>query len=200
VKRLVLATKNKGKVREIRELLQNLPLEIVGLEAYPDAPEVVETGVTFAENATLKAKIIAEFTGQMTLSDDSGLEVDVLNGAPGVYSARYGEPGWNDQERYQYLLEKMKDIPETQRTARFQAVIALYEPALGLLELAQGTIEGKIGTVPRGNNGFGYDPVFYLNDSKTMAELSEVEKNQQSHRSRALERLKPRLSELLRQG
>ena len=200
MKRLVLATKNKGKVREIRELLQNLPLEIVGLEAYPDAPEVVETGVTFAENATLKAKIIAEFTGQMTLSDDSGLEVDVLNGAPGVYSARYGEPGWNDQERYQYLLEKMKDIPETQRTARFQAVIALYEPALGLLELAQGTIEGKIGTVPRGNNGFGYDPVFYLNDSKTMAELSEVEKNQQSHRSRALERLKPRLSELLRQG
>lgn len=201
MRRLVLATRNKGKIREIRELLTGLPVELVGLDQYPDAPEVDETGTSFAENAILKAKTIAEFTGELTLADDSGLEVDYLGGEPGIYSARYGEPGWNDIQRYQYLLEKLTGVPEAKRTARFHSVVAVYDPSRSSLETAEGTVPGVISLEPRGNQGFGYDPVFNLPEyGRSMAELSEEEKNQVSHRGRAIVNLRPRLAEILNQG
>lgn len=194
MQKLVLASTNKGKVQEIRELLTGLSFEIVGLADYPNAPEVAETGTTFAENAMLKAKAIGEFTGSLTLADDSGLEVDCLGGEPGVYSARYGEQGWNDRQRYQYLVSKLKNVSPKLRSARFHSAVALYDPVSDRLELAEGTVEGKIIDEPRGENGFGYDPVFFLPEyGQTMAELPEAEKNRLSHRGRAIAKIIPKL-------
>ncbi len=194
MRKLVLATTNKGKVAELRELLVDLPVEVRGLQDYPQAPAVAETGTTFAENAILKAKAVAAFTGELTLADDSGLEVDALNGEPGVYSARYGQPGWNDRQRFEYLLSKVTAIPEAQRTARFRCTVALYDPAGDQLELADGTVAGLIVTEPRGVNGFGYDPVFFLPEfQRTMAELPPEQKNRLSHRARAIAALIPQL-------
>lgn len=198
MRRLVLATTNKGKVAEIRELLTGLPVEIVGLEQFPGLPPVEETGRTFRENAIIKAKTVAGYTRELTLADDSGLEVDALGGEPGVYSARYGQPGWNDRERYQYLLDKLQGYGPDDRTARFRCVIAVYDPNACRLETAEGTVEGRIATTPKGNNGFGYDPVFYLPEFRqTIAELPESLKNQLSHRARAITALKPKLQVLL---
>ena len=123
MEKLVLASRNKGKLEEFRQLLADLPLEIVGVDEFPGAPEVEETGNTFKENAVLKATIVAEAIGKMVLADDSGLVVDALNGEPGIYSARYGKPEWDGRGRYQYLLEKLAKVPEVQRTARFVAVL-----------------------------------------------------------------------------
>ena len=198
MRRLVLASRNKGKINELRELLSGLPLEIVGLDQYPGAPEVAEAGKTFSENAIIKAKAIGEYTGELTLADDSGLEVDFLNGEPGVYSARYGEPGWNDRQRYQYLLQKLQNVPHDRRQARFRSVVAVFDPGAGRLELAEGAVSGVIVDEPRGNQGFGYDPVFFLPEyQQTMAELSAARKNDLSHRGRAIQAIMPRIQQML---
>lgn len=190
--KLVLASTNKGKVVELKEILAGIPLEVVGLDGFPDAPQVEETGRTFMENAILKARTIGDFIGELTLADDSGLEVDALNGEPGIYSARYGQPGWSDRERYRFLLEKLQGIPLEKRTARFRCAAVLYDPNNNRIEQADGTVEGLIIDEPRGANGFGYDPVFYIPElNKTMAELSPEAKNRFSHRSRAVEKLIP---------
>ncbi len=197
MRRLVLATTNNGKVVELRKLLKDLPYEVVGLPAYPGAPEVEETGSTFAENAVLKAKAMAEYTGELTLADDSGLEVDALNGAPGVFSARYGQPGWNDRQRYEYLLVKLAGTPLAERTARFRCAVALYDPSSGRLEQADGAVEGLILEAPRGSNGFGYDPLFLVPElNLTLSELSADRKNELSHRARAIQKILPMLGQM----
>ncbi|HBF36010.1 MAG TPA: non-canonical purine NTP pyrophosphatase [Firmicutes bacterium] len=198
MRRLVLATRNRGKIVELQEMLADLPLEIVGVASYPEAPEVAETGKTFRDNAYLKAKAIADFTHEMTLADDSGLEVDYLKGEPGVYSARYGEIGWNDQQRYEYLLSKLNNVPENLRKARFRSVVVVYDPGTGQSEFTEGSVEGVILTEPRGSNGFGYDPVFYFPEyQKTMAELPAVQKNALSHRGWAIQKMVPQLQKLI---
>jgi XTP/dITP diphosphohydrolase len=200
VRRLVLASRNKGKIKELQEMLSGMPVVIVGITEYPDAPEVAETGKTFAENAALKARAIAEYTHELTLADDSGLEVDYLGGEPGVYSARYGESGWNDRQRYQYLLHKLENVPPDLRQAKFRSVVALCDPLTGKVELAEGAVAGMIGIEPKGDHGFGYDPIFYLPEfQKTMAELSDEQKNQLSHRGRAIRAMIPRLNQVLQQ-
>jgi XTP/dITP diphosphohydrolase len=170
---------------ELRALLAvELPLEVVPLPA--GAPEVEETGATFSENARLKAHSIARWSGEWVLADDSGLEVDALGGAPGVYSSRYAGPGAGDADRVAKLLEAMREIPPEQRTARFRCVAAIAAPD-GRIWTADGTCEGVIATEPRGEHGFGYDPVFYLPPYQaTMAELAPEVKNRISHRAHAL--------------
>jgi XTP/dITP diphosphohydrolase len=201
VRKIVLASRNKGKIQEIKDLLASLsalPMEVTGLGEYPGAPEVAETGKTFLENAVLKAKAIAEFTHELTLADDSGLEVDYLNGEPGVYSARYGEPGWDDRKRYEYLLHNLKNVPESRRNARFRCVVAVYDPASNRVITGEGKIEGIILEEPIGTNGFGYDPVFYIPDkSRTMAQLSDAEKNAISHRGEAIRDIITKLNAIL---
>jgi XTP/dITP diphosphohydrolase len=198
VRRLVLASRNKGKLKELQELLAPLPLEVVGLDNYPLAPEVAETGTTFTDNAILKAKAIGEYTHELTLADDSRLEVAYLAGAPGVYSARYGELGWNDRDRYEYLLNKLKNVPVHLRGANFRSVVAVFDPLNGRIELAEGTVAGVISTAPQGSQGFGYDPIFYLPEyQKTMAELPAKQKNELSHRGRAVQAIIPRIYQLL---
>lgn len=197
MRKIVLASRNKDKIQEIKELLAGLPLQVTGLEAYPGAPEVAETGKTFMDNAVLKAKAIAEFAGELSLADDSGLEVDCLNGEPGVYSARYGEPGWNDRQRYEYLLQNLAGIPESKRSARFRSAVAVYDPVSGKTITGEGRVEGLILTEPKGTNGFGYDPVFYIpGKGRTMAELSDAEKNAISHRGEAIRDIIPKLNEM----
>ena len=187
MKRLVIATQNVGKAREMAEALSELPYEVVSLADYPDAPEVEETGSTFTQNAVLKATAYARYTGELTLADDSGLEVDALGGAPGVLSSRFAP---TDPERNAKLLDLMKDIPDDRRTARFRCAIAIAEPD-GSAQTCEGTVEGVIAHEPKGANGFGYDPVFYLPDlGKHMAELTSSEKNAISHRGKALEKAK----------
>jgi XTP/dITP diphosphohydrolase len=194
---VVIATKNPGKVREIREVLSEFDLTIESLERFGAIPEPEETGTTFAENARQKALYYARATGQWALADDSGLEVDALGGEPGVYSARYAaEQAGPDADRDAIdnannakVLTGLTDVPDEQRTARFVCHLALADVD-GILLEARGTIEGRIGHAPRGDNGFGYDPLFYVPDrGKTTAELPPSEKNAISHRGSALRSL-----------
>jgi len=183
--RLLIATLNPGKVKEYEELLAGLPLELT----YPPQEgldiEVAETGESFAENARLKAAAYARASGLLTLADDSGLEVDALGGDPGIRSARYAGKGASDEGRYRLLLEKLREVPWEERTARFRCVIAVATPE-GQIRTAEGTCEGIIAFAPRGEHGFGYDPVFYFPEyGMTMAELSPATKNKISHRARA---------------
>ena len=183
--KLLIATHNAGKKAEYAQLLQGLDLELNTLSDLGIELVISEDGATFAQNALLKARGYAAATGLLTLADDSGLEVDALGGAPGVYTARYGSEGLSDEGRYRLLLENLRGIPDEQRTARFRCVIALAWPD-GHTELAEGTCEGRIAHEPRGEHGFGYDPVFYLPEfGCTMAELPEGVKNRISHRARA---------------
>ena len=183
--KLLLATRNRAKVREYSRLLRGIPYTIISLQDVGIDEEVEETGDTFEENAVLKAKTYAKLSGLVTMADDSGLEVDALGGAPGVLSARYAGDGATDEERIAFLLANMADIAWQNREARFRCVIAISSPD-GDVELCQGTCPGVITFEPRGENGFGYDPVFYLPDRDcTMAELSLEEKNEISHRGRA---------------
>ena len=180
--RLLIATTNAGKINEYRLLLEGIGADVVGLRDLRLDLDVAETGATFEENARLKARAYAEATGLWTLADDSGLCVDVLNGAPGVFSARYGP---TDQTRVERLLNEMRSVPEEKRTARFVCAIVLAEPA-GSTRAFEGVCEGRIARQPSGSNGFGFDPVFYLPDlAQTMAELPIAVKNQISHRARA---------------
>jgi len=188
--RLLIATHNIGKKREYDELLTGLGYELQTLDEAGVADEIQETGGTFEENAILKAKGYAALSGMMTLADDSGLEVDALDGEPGVYSARYGGAGLDDCGRYQLVLDKMRLVPQVQRTARFRCVIAVAWPD-GRLETASGACEGVIAEEPRGEHGFGYDPIFYLPHlGQTMAEIDEIVKNQLSHRGKAVAAIK----------
>jgi XTP/dITP diphosphohydrolase len=188
IRKLLLATNNRGKVREYHSLLKDVPLKLVTLADEGIKTIVEETGKTFEENAGLKAKIIAAESRLLTLADDSGLEVDALGGEPGVLSARYAGEGTSDAEKVDYLLSRLKGIPEGKRSAQFRCVIAVAEPD-GETEFFSGECRGVITLAPHGTNGFGYDPVFFIPElGKTMAELSFEEKNSISHRARAVEK------------
>jgi XTP/dITP diphosphohydrolase len=199
-RKLLVATHNRGKIREYRELLADLPLQVTYLDAEGITVEVVETGATFHDNALLKATSYARLTGLWTWADDSGLEVDALAGRPGVLSARYGGPGLSDRDRYLKLLGELAGVPDHERTARFHCVVAIALPD-GRTGTADGAVEGVILRAPRGEQGFGYDPVFYVPDRQsTMAELPSEVKNAISHRGLAAQRAKTLLQELLATG
>jgi len=184
--RLVLATRNQGKVRELSALLAPLGMEVRSLFDYPEVPPVEEDGRTFMENAVKKARYTCAATGEAALADDSGLEVDCLGGAPGVHSARFaGLPG-DDEANNHRLLQLLAGVPLDRRTARFRCAVAVAFPD-GELLTAEGTCEGLIVDEPRGKEGFGYDPLFYLPEyGKTVAELDLETKNRVSHRGRAM--------------
>jgi XTP/dITP diphosphohydrolase len=197
-RKLLVATHNPGKVREYQTLLADLPLEVTYLDAEGITLEVEETGHTFAENAVLKATTYARASGLWTWADDSGLEVDALDGAPGVYSARYGGSGLRDADRYRKLLDALTGVSWAQRTARFRCVVALATPA-GDVQTADGACAGIIAFGPAGSNGFGYDPVFYLPDrGQTMAQLPAETKHEISHRGRAARAAETLLEAMLR--
>lgn len=182
---LLLATTNRHKLDEFRAIFSNLPFTLLSLHDIQLDMDVEETGTTFRENAELKARAYAHASGMLSLADDSGLEIDALGGAPGVYSARFAGREATYQERFDILLTQLKDVPVEQRTARFRCVISLAEPS-GYLRSVDGTIEGVIADAPRGNNGFGYDPIFLVPAlGQTTAEISPEQKNQISHRGRA---------------
>jgi XTP/dITP diphosphohydrolase len=188
--KVVVATRNKGKLREIVPLLADLQLELVTIdEVAPDA-ELREDGVTFVENALAKARQAARATGLPAIADDSGLEVDALDGAPGVYSARYAGPGADDAKNNAKLLESLRGVPLARRSAQFRCVAVFVDPALGLEIVREGTSAGEILEAPRGEDGFGYDPLFLaLAVGRTMAELPLEEKNRISHRAAAFRAL-----------
>lgn len=195
IKEVVLATGNEGKVKEFSNLLEGVFGKIISLSDLGSPPEVIEDGLTFRDNALKKAREIAQYSGKLTLADDSGLEVDALNGQPGVYSARYSGEGATDKTNIDKVLAKLGNNPN--RKARFVCVLALVDPN-GEELVVEGFCEGVILGEPRGEGGFGYDPVFYLPDRrKTMAELEPELKNTISHRANALKKLK---TELERKG
>jgi len=196
MKTLVLASKNRGKIREIEEMLRGLPWEIKSLYDYPDCPEPAETGETFLANALIKARTVSRHTSEVVLADDSGLEVDALGGEPGVRSARYAGEGASDDENNDKLLRVMSDVPEGQRGAAFRCVLVLYHPR-GDYVTFEGTWRGVIASSPAGTEGFGYDPLFYLPErGLTVAQLTPEEKNRLSHRSQAVGRLRKYLQSL----
>jgi XTP/dITP diphosphohydrolase len=187
---VIVATRNKGKIREIRDALKGLDLRIYGLSDFPDVPDIEEDGDSFTENALGKARFYAAYFGKLTLADDSGLEVDSLKGLPGVYSARYAGERASSQENNQKLLREMQGVPISKRGARFRCVIAMKSPG-GREVLAEGSCRGRIGFKEKGRKGFGYDPLFILpKEGKTMAELSLEEKNRVSHRGKALRKIR----------
>ncbi len=216
MQKLLLATRNPGKIREIKEILKDTKVDLISLDDIKYTDEIPETGKTFEENAIIKAKTIGEKTGLLTLAEDSGLEVDALGGRPGILSARYCEG--TDLDRINKLLKELKGVPKEKRTARYRAVIALFIPFRhpesrfnrdegsqsipdGILHCVQndkgkiftfnGVCEGYITDKPIGVNGFGYDPIFFSLDlGKTNGEVTLKEKNQISHRARALKKLK----------
>lgn len=197
MKDILVATHNPGKLNEYADLLSDLPFRWLSLADVGIRTDVEETGHTFQENAVLKAVAYAEASGMLTLADDSGLIIDALNGEPGIYSARYGGPGLTDSERFRIVLDKMKDIEDKDRGARFHCVIAISVPG-GTPQLAYGTIEGKIAYEPRGSNGFGYDPIFFSAAyGQCLAELAPEVKNRISHRAKALEAARPILRRFL---
>lgn len=197
--KIVLATQNQGKVRELKRLLEDMPAELLSLTDFPELAEVVEDGLTFAENAIKKAREISSATGLVAMADDSGLEVDFLGGAPGVHSARFAGPQKSDADNNRKLLTMLNNVPQEQRTARFRCVIAVAVPG-GEVETAEGTCSGIIGFEPKGSDGFGYDPLFYVPEfDRTFAELGLDIKNKISHRGKALVKARDIL-EVLFQG
>jgi len=202
IRNLLIATSNKGKVTEIASLLEGLNCRVIGLEDLSQVPPPVEeTGKTFAENALIKADYYYAVTGLFTLADDSGLEVDALDGRPGVYSARYGGEGSSSADQIALLLEEMKDVPEEKRTARFVCVIALAG-APGerpIRQTFEGRCEGIIAGAARGDGGFGYDPIFIDTElGRTFAELTREEKSARSHRGKALRATIKHIEKLLK--
>jgi XTP/dITP diphosphohydrolase len=197
LRKLLIATHNQGKAREYRELLSDLPLEVTYLDAEGIAHEVAETGATMEENARLKAGEYARLSGLWTWADDSGLEVDALGGAPGLYSARYAGENATDADRYQKLLDALAGVPWNGRSARFRCAVALAMPD-GEMRVTEGVCEGVIAFGPAGTNGFGYDPVFYMPErGATMAQLPQEMKNQVSHRARASQKALALLEEMI---
>jgi XTP/dITP diphosphohydrolase len=196
LKPLLLATRNKGKLKEIETILGG-GVPLMSLDDYPDAPEVAEDRDTFEGNAIKKAAEVADATGEITLADDSGLEVDTLDGAPGVYSARFSGEGATDESNNEKLLSLVKGVPEVERTARFRCVIAVVTPG-GEAETTSAVWEGYIVDEPRGKNGFGYDPLFFSPEhGATSAELPPAKKNRVSHRGQALRAAKSIILDIL---
>jgi XTP/dITP diphosphohydrolase len=192
--RMVLASNNAGKVREINQLLNGHQLNILPQSEF-DIPEAEETGLTFVENAILKARNAAHYAGLPAIADDSGLEVDALQGAPGIYSARYAGSGASDLDNLQKLLVALKDVPDAKRTARFQCLMVYMQHKEDPTPLiCKGTWEGRILFDPVGENGFGYDPIFFVpTEQCSSAELAADVKNRLSHRGQALRKLVARL-------
>lgn len=193
MRRIVLATRNPHKVGELRailgDLIDELDLEIVGMDEFPDVADVVETGVTFAENATLKAVAAAEATGLPALADDSGLAVAVLGGSPGVYSARWAGTHGQDRANLELLLAQLTDVPDEHRSAAFVCAAALAMPD-GRVVVREGRMPGTLAREPRGDNGFGYDPILVVDgDLRTAAQLNPEDKNVISHRGKAFRAL-----------
>jgi len=188
MKKIVLASGNAGKVREINAILAGLDIEVVPQSDF-GVPEAEETGLTFVENAILKARNAARHTGLPAIADDSGLEVDALRGAPGIYSARYAGAGAGDEANLQKLLQALDGVPEAARTARFQCLLVYMEHEFDPTPIiCQGSWEGVIAQTPAGENGFGYDPVFQVpGHGCTAAQLDAAEKNRLSHRGQALQ-------------
>lgn len=184
---LLLATTNEHKLAEFRMMFRDLPFQVLSLRDVHIDTDVEETGTTFVENALLKARFYAQEANMLALADDSGLEIDALGGEPGVYSARFAGRETPYPERFRLLLARLQDVPPAQWTARFRCVIALAEPT-GYTQVVEGTIEGLITDNPRGENGFGYDPLFFVPEfGLTTAEMAPEDKNRVSHRGRAAE-------------
>ena len=196
MRKLLLATNNAGKLSELKELLAGVPFTLVSPKELGLELSIAETGRTYAANARLKARAYAQAGGLITLADDSGLEVDALHGAPGIFSSRYAGDGATDSQRVALLLSKMNDTPFNERAARFRCVIAIAKPS-GVVTLCSGSCRGAVALEPKGTYGFGYDPVFYFPKlDKTMAELSADIKNTISHRARAAKRAREILIEI----
>lgn len=194
-RKLIFATGNQGKMKEIREIMADMDVEILSMKEAGVDVDIQEDGKTFQENAIIKAKAVQKITGELTLADDSGLEIDYLNGEPGVYSARYMGEDTSYLIKNANLIERLEGVPMEQRTARFVCVIAAVFPD-GKVETTRATIEGVIGYEERGENGFGYDPIFFVPEFNcSTAELSPQQKNAVSHRGKALRQMKEILKE-----
>jgi XTP/dITP diphosphohydrolase len=195
--KVIVATRNPGKVREIRRVLRDLGIRVRSLRDFQGVPSVEEDGKSFTENALKKARFCAERLGETAIADDSGLEVDGLKGAPGIYSARYAGEGASDRENNQKLLREMEGIPPSKRGATFRCSIAIVSP--GEKErVVEGSCRGRIGLREVGKKGFGYDPLFFLpRYGKTMAQLTVDEKNEISHRGKALKKLRKVIGQFL---
>ncbi|MGI6308136.1 MAG: ribonuclease PH [Dethiobacteria bacterium] len=195
-RKLILATHNQGKVAELQRVLASFPLEIISLRDLSGLPAVPETGSTFEENALLKAETISRLTGEMVLADDSGLEVASLQGKPGIFSARFAGESATDEENNTYLLKLMAEVPPQERKARFVCAMALAVPGQKTA-VVEGGCEGFIAAAPRGNHGFGYDPLFiFAGEGQTFAEMEPEHKNRVSHRGQALEKIKKLLASI----
>ena len=195
--KIVFATANEGKVKEIKEILKDFPIEVVSMKEMGITADIEEDGTTFEENSLIKARALSKLTGLPALADDSGLEVDYLNGEPGIYSARYLGRDTDYDYKNNYIINKLSEAQDKERSARFVCVISLVLPD-GREFVERGVVEGLIGYEQKGENGFGYDPIFYLPEySKTSAELSPEEKNKISHRGKALSAMKKLIMDLV---
>ncbi len=200
MKRIVLATRNPGKSAELARMLADLPVELRTLADYPELPALPEEGTSYEENARSKALAVARHLGEVALADDSGLEVDYLEGQPGVHSARFLGENATDEDRNREILRRLEGVPPENRTARYRAVVAVAFPD-GRVYTFEGTCEGAIALQPRGTGGFGYDPIFYLPDlDRTVAELTPQEKDLVSHRGQAVRKAREFLLGLLARG
>lgn len=200
MKEIIVATKNRGKARDFIGMFEPLGFIVKTLHDYEEIEDVEETGTTFEENAVIKAEAVAKRLGRIVIADDSGLIVDALNGEPGIYSARYAGEHKDDEANIDKVLEKLKGVPDNERTARYYCALALAFPD-GRTTTVNGTCEGTIRHERRGTNGFGYDPIFYMSQlDKTMAEITLEEKNQISHRAEAMRKLKDVLPSLIGAG
>lgn len=190
MKKIIFATGNEGKMKEIREIFKDLPYEVLSMREAGISVDIVEDGTSFEENALIKACAVAKCSGEIAMADDSGLEVDFLDKAPGVYSARFLGEETSYEIKNQYILDKLKDVPDKERTARFVCAIAVVFPD-GKSEIRKAVIEGRIAYEPAGENGFGYDPIFYVPEfDMTTAQLTMDQKNKISHRAKALSAIK----------
>ena len=188
--RIIFATGNAGKMKEIREILSDLPYEVISMKEAGVTADIVEDGTTFEENALIKARTIAKLTGEIAMADDSGLEVDYLDKAPGIYSARFLGEDTSYDIKNKYLIDQLEGVEGSDRSARFVCAIACVWPD-GKEKVCRATIEGELAKESKGENGFGYDPIFYVPEyGKTTAELSLEEKNEISHRAKALREMK----------
>lgn len=193
MRRIVLASRNPGKIREIEAMLAGLGITLLSLNDYPELPGIVEDGKSFLENALIKARVVAEATGETVLADDSGLEVDALRGAPGIYSARYAGNDADDSQNNAKLLDVLRGVPTAERGAAFRCVLVLYSPD-GRYDAFEGRWEGRIAESPAGEGGFGYDPLFFLPaEGLTAAQFLPEVKNRISHRGRAFAKLREKL-------
>ena len=197
MKRIIFATGNENKMKEVRMILQGLPCEILSMKEAGISTDIIENGRTFEENAEIKAKAIMDMTGDIVMADDSGLEVDYLKKAPGIYSARFLGEDTSYHIKNQYIIDQLKNAAGQERSARFVCAIACAFPD-GHIETVRGTIEGQIGYEEKGENGFGYDPIFYVPSyGCTTAEMDAVQKNEISHRGKALRLMREKIKELL---